>query len=56
MIPKQTGLPDNCFIAEEAVDWCIQNIQEVKDVCGGINVMQVRRRHHTIILQYFKRV
>lgn len=42
MLPMQTGLPESCFIAEEAVDWCIQNIQEVKDVAGGITFMQVR--------------
>lgn len=42
MLPRQTGLPESCFIAEEAVDWCIQNIQEVKDVTSGIGLMQVR--------------
>lgn len=42
MLPSQTGLPESCFIAEEAVDWCIQNIQEVKDVISGIGLMQVR--------------
>ncbi|XP_056008596.1 GATOR complex protein DEPDC5-like isoform X2 [Ostrea edulis] len=48
MIPKQTGLPENCFIAEEAVDWCIQNIQEVKDVGAGIHLMQRLQDEHYV--------
>nr|XP_022339565.1 GATOR complex protein DEPDC5-like isoform X4 [Crassostrea virginica] len=48
MLPMQTGLPESCFIAEEAVDWCIQNIQEVKDVTGGITFMQRLQDEHYI--------
>ncbi|XP_078335331.1 GATOR complex protein Iml1-like isoform X5 [Crassostrea virginica] len=48
MLPMQTGLPESCFIAEEAVDWCIQNIQEVKDVAGGITFMQRLQDEHYI--------
>ncbi|XP_062606005.1 GATOR1 complex protein DEPDC5-like isoform X1 [Saccostrea cucullata] len=48
MIPKQTGLPESCFISEEAVDWCIQNIQEVKDISSGITLMQRLQDEHFI--------
>nr|XP_011413842.2 GATOR complex protein DEPDC5 isoform X3 [Crassostrea gigas] len=48
MLPRQTGLPESCFIAEEAVDWCIQNIQEVKDVTSGIGLMQRLQDEHYI--------
>ncbi|XP_021373105.1 DEP domain-containing protein 5-like isoform X1 [Mizuhopecten yessoensis] len=40
-LSKQPGLPNNCFIAEEAVTWCIQNIQGVVTTSHAINLLQV---------------
>ncbi|XP_060075901.1 GATOR complex protein Iml1-like isoform X2 [Ylistrum balloti] len=39
-LSKQPGLPSNCFIAEEAVTWCIQNIQGVEITSQAVNLLQ----------------
>jgi hypothetical protein len=40
-LSKQPGLPHNCFISEEAVNWCIQEVDGVKNLTSAIALMQV---------------
>ena len=41
LLSKQPGLPHNCFISEEAVNWCIQEVDGVKNLTSAIALMQV---------------
>ena len=40
LLSKQPGLPHNCFISEEAVNWCIQEVDGVKNLTSAIALMQ----------------
>ncbi|XP_041349030.1 GATOR complex protein Iml1-like isoform X2 [Gigantopelta aegis] len=39
-LPKQTGLPQNCFISEEAVSWCQQFVHGVTTIDHAVTLMQ----------------
>ncbi|XP_076106602.1 GATOR complex protein Iml1-like isoform X2 [Mytilus galloprovincialis] len=40
LLSKQPGLPHNCFIAEEAVNWCVQEVEGIKTITAAIVLMQ----------------
>ncbi|XP_052074227.1 GATOR complex protein Iml1-like isoform X2 [Mytilus californianus] len=40
LLSKQPGLPHNCFIAEEAVNWCVQEVDGIKTITAAILLMQ----------------
>ncbi|KAK3094846.1 hypothetical protein FSP39_006992 [Pinctada imbricata] len=41
LLSKQPGLPENCFVSADAVDWCIKTLQDVKTIKQAVLVMQV---------------
>lgn len=40
MLPKQHGLPTQCFISAEVVDWCYYHVKGVKGVKSAMGVLQ----------------
>ena len=44
-LPKQHGLPPNCFISAEVVEWCFQHVKGVNTVKCAISLLQVRLLH-----------
>jgi hypothetical protein len=41
MLPKQHGLPTQCFISAEVVDWCYYHVKGVKGVKSAMEMLQV---------------
>ena len=41
MLPKQHGLPPQCFISAEAVEWCVHHIKGITTVRSAIALLQV---------------
>lgn len=41
MLPKQHGLPIQCFISAEVVDWCYYHVKGVRGVKSAMDLLQV---------------